>query len=371
MNSKPLDKIFILIVSLLVIGGFFFFTSASLGLLAQSDGASFKRVFISQILIGLCLGLATMFTLSRVNYKSIRRYSFAIFLIGCILAALVFVPGIGFMHGGAKRWIDLRFMTFQPSEFLKLGFVLFFSSWLVSIKEEINTFRGGTIPLLVFLAIPAALLIAEPDTGTFGVIAIAGLGMFLVAGGRLWHIICIVVFSVIGLYALVQFVPHYHYLEHRITTLLNPDEDPTGTGYQINQSLLAVGSGEMFGRGFGQSIQKFNFLPESTNDSIFAVIAEEFGFLGSASLVLLFLFFCLRGFRIANHSPDQYGKLVAVGLVLLIVSQSYINISSMVGIFPLTGVPLIFISHGGTALLFALAEVGIILNISRWQKVEK
>jgi len=369
--SKPLDKIFILIVSLLVIGGFFFFTSASLGLLAHDAGASFKSVFVSQVLIGLCLGLAAMFTLSRVNYKTIRRYSLAIFLLGCLLAVLVFVPGIGFMHGGAKRWIDLRFTTFQPSEFLKLGFVLYFASWLATTKDEINTLRGGTVPFLFFLAIPAALLVAEPDTGTFGVIAIAGFGMFLSAGGRLMHIILIVALGVAGLYSLVQFVPHYHYLEHRVTTLLNPDEDPTGSGYQINQSLLAVGSGEMFGRGFGQSIQKFNFLPESTNDSIFAVISEEFGFLGSAGLVLLFLFFALRGFRIANHSPDQYGMLVAVGLVLLIISQSYINISSMVGIFPLTGVPLIFISHGGTALLFALAEVGIILNISRWQKVEK
>ena len=161
-------------------------------------------------------------------------------------------------------------------------------------------------------------------------------------------------------------VVHYKpYLQERINTFLNPESDPQGSGYQLNQSLIAVGSGQIFGRGFGQSIQKFGSLPEPTNDSIFAVASEEFGFAGSSTIVLFFLFFALRGFHIAGRAHDRWGRIAVIGIVLLIITQSFINIASMVGLFPLTGVPLLFISHGGSALLFALAEVGIILSISR------
>ncbi len=364
MHSKKVDHVFLWITLALVFGGFFLFLSASLGLLARDGGASFENVFVSQIVLGLFLGSIALFLISRIPYKNIRKFSFFFFLLGIILTICVFVPGIGFGHGGAKRWLNLGFTTFQPSEVLKLGFVLYFASWLGAAKERVNTLKHGTIPFLVLLSIPAILLILEPDVGTFGVIVAAGAGMFIVAGGNLKHLFLMGIAGVLVFAVVVHYKP---YLRDRIDTFLNPDSDPQGTGYQLNQSLIAVGSGQIFGRGFGQSIQKFNSLPEPTNDSIFAVASEEFGFLGSSTLILLFLFFAMRGLHIAGRAPDRWGRIAVTGIVLLIMTQSFINIASMVGLFPLTGVPLIFISHGGTALFFALAEVGIILSISRYK----
>jgi cell division protein FtsW len=364
MNTKKVDKVFLWMVLFFTLGGFFLFTSASLGLLARESGADFSRVFFNQAFFGLFLGMGALFFMSQFHYKHIRKISFYFFIFAIILSLLVFVPGIGMAHGGARRWIDLKFVSFQPSEFLKLGFVLYFATWLSTVKDKVRTFRYGTIPFLVIIAIVAALLIAEPDAGTFGIIAIAGAGMFFVAGGRFTHMLLLALIAAMSFGVLLHFKP---YAKERVLTFFEPERDPYGSGYQLNQSLIAVGSGGVFGRGFGQSIQKFNFLPEPTNDAIFAVAGEEFGFVGSASIILFFLFFAMRGFRIALRAPDEWSRLVVFGIVFLIVSQSFINIASMLGIFPLTGVPLLFVSHGGTALLFALAETGIILNISRWQ----
>lgn len=368
MKQKPLDKIFLSIVLLLTAAGFFLFTSASLGLLARDGGANFSNVFLKQVFVGLFLGLLALFGTSHFHYKHIRKFSFYFFLFAIILSLGVFIPGIGMAHGGAKRWINLGFISFQPSEFLKLGFVLYFATWLSAAKDKVRTFKYGTGPFLVIMAIVAILLFLEPDAGTFGILAIAGAGMFFIAGGRLTHMLLLAVIAALSFTILLHFKP---YAKERVLTFLEPDRDPYGSGYQLNQSLIAVGSGGAFGRGFGQSIQKFNFLPEPTNDAIYAVASEEFGFVGSVSIVLMFLFFAMRGFHIAGRSPDTWSRLVVFGIVLLVVSQSFINIASMLGIFPLTGVPLLFVSHGGTALLFALAEAGIILNISRWKAMGK
>jgi len=363
--NKPVDKIFLGITLALLFGGFFLFLSASLGLLARTSGETFQSVFVSQVVLGLFLGTIAMAVTSRLPYKYLRTFSFFLFLAGIIATILVFVPGIGFAHGGAKRWIDLRFTTFQPSELLKLGFVLYFATWLSAAKDKVRTFRYGTVPFLVFVGIPAILLVLEPDLGTFGILASAGIFMFIAAGGRFTHVLGIVVTGILVFFIVVQFKP---YLQDRIDIFLHPDKDPQGAGYQMSQSLIAVGSGKLFGRGFGQGIQKFPpFLPEPTNDSIFAVASEEFGFVGSVAIILLFVLFAMRGFHISATSPDRFSRLLVIGIIFLIVTQSFINIASMVGLFPLTGVPLLFISHGGTALLFALAEVGIILNISRYK----
>lgn len=365
MHAKPIDKIFLGIVLSLVFGGFFLFLSASFGLLARAGGEQFQNVFVSQFVFGLCFGVFAMYIFSRINYKHLRAVSPFLFLAGIVLAVLVFVPGIGFEHGGAKRWIDLRVTTFQPSELLKLGFVLYLAAWFSSAKEKVRTWKYGTMPFLFFLGIPAILLVGQPDMGTFGIIASAGIFMFVSAGGKFTHILIIILLGISGFFAVVHFKP---YLQDRIDIFLHPDKDPQGAGYQMNQSLIAVGSGKLFGRGFGQGIQKFPpFLPEPTNDSIFAVASEEFGFFGSVSIILLFVLFAMRGFHISATSPDRFSRLAVIGIIFLILTQSFINIASMVGLFPLTGVPLLFISHGGSALLFALAEVGIILNVSRYK----
>jgi cell division protein FtsW len=210
------------------------------------------------------------------------------------------------------------------------------------------------------------LMLKQPDTGTLLVIIAILIAMFIAAGGRWRYLLLLLVIGVFAVFILAQIRP---YFMARLTTFLDPSQDALGSGYQIQQSLIAIGSGGIFGRGFGQSIQKFNFLPEPIGDSIFAVACEEFGFIGAFTLVILYLFFALRGYKISSRVSDPFGRLVVIGVITHITAQSFINIGAMLGVLPLTGVPLVFVSHGGTAMLLALAEVGIVLSISKSQKI--
>ncbi|MSR78583.1 MAG: cell division protein FtsW [Candidatus Taylorbacteria bacterium] len=364
VRGKPVDKLLLGIIGIILVAGFIIFTSASLGLLARSSGASFSHVLMTQ-LGAVFLGCIIAYVTSKIRYTFWRRWSFFIFLASLFITLLVFVPSIGLEYGGGKRWIDLRFTSFQPAELLKIAFVMYAAAWLSSCKDKEVTFRKGMLPLVVMLVITGGILLKQPDTDTLVSIFLAGMGMFIVAGGKFRHLLILFIISAIGLSALIFMRP---YLMQRVTTFLNPSADPLGAGYQIQQSLIAIGSGEMFGRGFGQSIQKFSYLPEPIGDSIFAVAAEEFGFIGAVSLVVMFLFFTLRSFKIAGRAPDAYGGLLTVGIVILIVSGSFMNIASMLGLMPLSGLPLLFVSHGGSAMFFALFQVGIILNISKFRK---
>lgn len=363
-KQHPVDRIFLSIVILLLVAGFLIFVSASLGTLASNQG-KFYNLLISQLGFGLVLGSIAMFVLSRVKYLFWRKNAFWIFLASIFLSTLVFVPHIGMEHGGAKRWIDLGVTTFQPGEALKFGVVIYLAAWFTFIKKRIHSPYFGFYPLMVMLGIAGGLLLAQPDTGTFLIAAAAGVAMYIAAGGRWRDIFMLVVLAVVLLGVLAFFKP---YVRDRIETLFHHD-DFQGTGYQVRQSLIAIGSGGVFGKGFGQSIQKFNYLPEAQGDSIFAVLSEEFGLIGSSTIVILYLLFALRGLWIAAHAPDKFGGLVGTGLVVLITSQSFINIGSMIALAPLTGVPLVFISQGGTALLLGMAEVGILLNISRYKRL--
>ncbi|MBI2046200.1 MAG: cell division protein FtsW [Parcubacteria group bacterium] len=360
--KKTIDKPFLWIIALLMLSGIFIFSSAALGLLARSTEQA-ANVATNQFLFGIIFGTGMLFGALHVPYKFWRRYSLALFVGSLILTAAVFIPGLGLNHGGATRWIEIGSFSFQPSELLKFGFVVYLAAWLSAAKERIGTLRYGVIPLGIMLALIGAILLKQPDTGTFAVIFITGLGMLVASGGKWRHVGGLVLIACIGLLLLALFKP---YIKDRITTFFNPGNDPQGSSYQIRQSLIAVGSGELFGRGFGQSVQKFRYLPEPVGDSIFAVAAEEFGFVGSVGLVLLFLLFALRGFIIAERAPDYFSRLLVAGIVILITVQSYTNIAAMLGVFPLTGLPLIFISHGGTAMLVSLAEVGVVLHISRY-----
>ncbi|MDO8493560.1 MAG: FtsW/RodA/SpoVE family cell cycle protein [bacterium] len=358
------DKLFFAIVLILVFGGLFIFASASLGIFEEGV-SNYLTIVIKQVVFGLIFGMAALYIMSGIYYRDWQKWAPHIFLLSIVTTLLVFVPKIGINTLGAKRWIDLGFISFQPSEFLKLGFVIYFASWLSTRKEAITDFNRGFLPAMLILAIPSIILLSQPDTGTLLCILLAGISMFFVAGGRWKHLMLLILSATIGILILIAVKP---YALARVTTFLDPQADPLGAGYQIRQALIAIGSGQTFGRGFGQSIQKFNFLPEPLGDAIFAVAAEEFGFIGSTILVLLFLAFTLRGFRISARSPDQFSRLLSLGIVILISAQSFINIAAMLGIVPLTGVPLLFVSHGGTALLFSLIEVGLILNISKFTK---
>ncbi|MEX1120195.1 MAG: putative peptidoglycan glycosyltransferase FtsW [Candidatus Paceibacterota bacterium] len=361
---KSIDRSLLLITGILVVFGFFIFTSASLGLLAR-EGARFSSVAFSQIFFGMFLGTIFLAIMVKIRYRVWKPFALYIFIFSLVATALVFVPSIGSELNGARRWISIFGFSIQPAEFLKLGFVLYLASYLSVVKDKIGEFKHGLIPFCIILGIPALLLLLQPDTGTVLVIASAGIAMYITAGGKIRDFVILFLIATIALSALIYTRP---YVQDRIETFIRPGTDLQQTGYQLNQSLIAIGSGGVSGRGFGQSVQKFNYLPEPIGDSIFAVAAEEFGFIGGVILILLFLSFSFRGLKIASRAPDYFGGLLIVGIVILIISQSFVNIGSMLGVFPLTGLPLLFISHGGTAMLFALGSVGIILNISKYIK---
>lgn len=364
MKAANVDKILLGIIIVLVVCGFFIFTSASLGLLAR-EGARFSSVAFNQVLFGIIGGGMGMFVMSQIYYRNWRQYAFYIFLFTLLLTLAVFIPGLGFSHGGAQRWIEIGGFSFQPAELLKIGFIVYVATWLSGMQKHIKTLRHGTLPFAGIVGVVGIIMLLQPDTDTFLIMASAGTAMFITSGGR-WRDVFIMGITALLLIALLAFTRPY--IKDRIMTFFDPSSDPLGSSYQVQQSLIAVGSGGLMGRGFGQSIQKFEYLPEPIGDSIFAVYAEEFGFVGSLALVALFSAFVFRGYRIATHAQDQFGMLLCVGFITLIGMQAFLNIAAMVALAPMLGLPLPFISHGGTALLATLVSVGIVLNVSKYQK---
>ncbi len=362
-NNQKIDKVFLLSVVLLTSIGFIIFLSASLGLLAK-DGASYNTVAVKQF-IGLIIGCIAFFVMYKIPYLKLRKYAFYIFISAIFINLLLFVPFFTLHHGGASRWIDLGFITFQPSEFLKISFIIYFAAWLSGIKERVSSFKFGIFPYFIIIAILSALLLSQSDTDTLVVIAGTGMVMLFAAGAKARDII-ITGLILVTLVSVIIYVRPY--ARERIMTFINNSSDPQGSGYQIQQSMIAIGSGRITGRGFGQSIQKFSYLPEPIGDSIFAVGAEEFGFIGGIGLIFLYLFFLFKTIKISTRSPDIFSGLLVMGIAILIVTESFMNISSMLGIIPLSGMPLLFVSHGGTALIITLGASGIIANVSKYQK---
>lgn len=366
MSAKigKINRPFLFWTIVLIISGFFIFSSASLGILARNQ-AEFSSVAFNQLFYGLFFGSIACLFLTRIDYHIWEKYSFVFFVGSILLTLLVFVPSIGIEHGGAKRWIDLGFVSLQPAEFLKIAFIMYYAAWLSKFKNKTSTIAGGLVPFLIFSIILGILLLAQPDTDTLAVTIFAGLSMYIISGAKWRHILTVVISGILVLTILYFTRP---YIKQRIEVLLNPTTNNQTSAYQLNQSLIAVGSGQIWGRGFGQSIQKFHYLPEPIGDSVFAVAAEEFGFVGAITIVGLFVMFSMEGLKIASKAEDDFGRLMSTGIVILIISQAFINISGMIGVLPLTGIPLPFISHGGTALFITLVEVGIVMNISRSSK---
>ncbi len=349
-RSDPMLK---LIVLILFLGGLFVLASASIGLTTRLNLPPHRFVF-DQIVAGGLLGFAALIGASRIPYKKWREYAFPIFIGSVALTASVFVPHIGFEFGGARRWIAIGPVNFQPSELLKFGYLVYLAA-LFATRRAVWIFGLAS-------ALAGGLLVLQPDIGTLGVLAGSGLVLFLIAGGERKYVLGAVLLGMLVLGVLVYLEP---YRIERVVVFMNPNYDPQGSGYQMRQALIAIGSGGIFGKGFGMSQQKFNYLPEPMGDSIFAVAAEEFGFVGSVTLISLFLLFVWRGFSIASSAPDQFGKLLGAAIVSHIVIGSFINIAALSGLLPLTGIPLAFISKGGTALAITLAQIGILLNISK------
>ena len=363
-NSREVDKIFLFITLILLGIGFSVFISASMGILVK-DSALFNSITFKQAFFGILLGLIACFVMSRINYRFYKKYALYFFIFSLIVMSLVFVPGIGTTLNGAKRWIFIAGMSFQPVALLNMGFVIYWSAWLSFAKEKVKTIKYGLFPLIVILGIVGLFLLSQPDTDSFIVICVTGTIMYLVSGGKFRYVFLLGIIGVICLTILAFTRP---YIMSRIESFIDPSKYSLTSGYQTQQSQIAVGSGQILGRGFGQSIQKFKFLPESISDSIFAVLGEEMGFVGCVFVVCLFLFFIFRGFRISIRSPDLFGGLLVLGIVILIATQSFVNIASVLGIIPISGIPLAFFSQGGTSMFMMLIQLGIVLNISRFGK---
>ncbi len=362
-GEGKINRLFLVSVIILTISGFVIFLSASLGLLAQ-NGADFGTVALKQS-ISLIIGLIVFFGLSKVKYTYLRKTAFFIFLFAIGLNLLLFIPQISLFYGGATRWISIGFLSFQPSEFLKVAFIIYVAAWIYHVKDKIKNIKSGFIPYVILMTILSVLLLSQSDTDTLVIIAFTGLVMFFIAGMPVKHILLVGLVLCAVVVGVVFIRP---YARERVRTFINHGSDAQGAGYQINQSLIAIGSGQLTGRGFGQSVQKFGYLPQPTNDSIFAVSAEEFGFVGSVALIILYLIFAISSFRIGTRSSDSFGGFVAIGIAILIITESFLNVASMLGLVPILGVPLLFVSHGGTALIITLAAAGIVANISKYAK---
>ncbi len=363
-KDSRIDKTFLFSTLALLIFGFTMFISASLGILAKNS-AQFSSITFKQTFFGILLGLISCFIFSKINYKFFKKHSLFIFIASLIITASVFIPGVGSVVNGAKRWIIIFGLSFQPVALLNIGFIIYWSAWLSFAKEKITNIKYGILPLIVILGVIGALLLKQPDTDSFLIICAVGITMFIVAGGKIKHVALL---AVLGIACIATVAIMRPYVMSRIQTYINPGANSQTSGYQVQQSLIAVGSGQVFGRGLGQSIQKYKFLPESISDSIFAVLGEELGFVGCLSAIILFLFFIFRGFRIAIKSQDNFGGLLVSGIITLIALQSFINIASVLGVIPFSGIPLAFFSQGGTSMLLMLAQIGIVMNVSKFSK---
>lgn len=323
-----------------------------------------KYFFIKrQIFVGVLPGLVAFFILAKIRYELLKRYALTIFAFSLLLSIMVFIPGIGSdLNAGARSWIKLFGQSFQPSEFLKISMIIFLAGYLSDKGKDLLDFKKGFLMALGLGFIPIALVLLQPDVGTASVLFAILFGMLFMSGANIWHIVGLACSGIAG-FALMIFIAPYR--AARFMTFLHPELDQLGIGYHVNQAFLAIGSGGIFGLGFGHSLRKYEFLPQVNADSIFAVIAEEIGFVFTTAFIVLLLLICYRAFKIAKNAPDNFARLMVLGIIVWFISQSFMNIGAMVGLMPLTGLPLPFISHGGTALFVAMASVGIIINISR------
>lgn len=358
-EGKP-DYLIIAITFLLVIFGLTMLASASSDLAEKKFGDSYFYLK-HQILNGLSFGLLGFFVTSKMHYKKYQKLAAPLLFLCIVFLILIFTP-LGFSAGGADRWLKIGPAIFQPSELLKISFIIYMAAWLSNKQERKNDFLKGFLPFLIISGIVSFLLIIQPSTSTVAILLASALGIYFMSGAKLKFIFGTILVCLLGL-ALISAVTPYRM--QRIMTFFQPEKNIQGTGFHLNQAQIAIGSGKIFGVGFGQSTTKLLFLPEPIGDSIFAVIAEEWGFIGAIMLIAAFLTLIIRGFILSRKINDEFGKLLLVGFSSLIAVQTFINIGAISGLLPLTGTPLPFISYGGTALAVFMTISGIMVNISK------
>lgn len=367
----PIDMTFCLLVLLLTAIGLVMLLSASFpsAYYEASPSKHNPLHYFERQAIFAVLGTAVMLLVSKFNYQRLRGVGKILLYISVVLLLLVLIPGIGQIRNGARRWIGMGPLTFQPSEIAKAAIVVYFANSISRKKDQMRTFRYGVLPYAILLVLVAGLVAKEPHLSGAILILCAGAAVMLV-GGINWAWVIAAMGAAVGMVYVALFVIGYN--TSRVTYWLNPwAEDPLDKGYQLRQSLITIGSGGLWGLGLGKSRQKFLFLPEEHNDFIFSVVCEELGLVGAGVVMLLFAALVLRGYWIALHCRDRFGTLLVVGFTTLIAVQVFLNIAVVSGVLPTTGIPLPFFSYGGTALCVQLAEMGVILGVSRQMKPTK
>lgn len=358
----PNISLIILVIALLLFGVFMVYSSSYIWAEYKYDDSFY---FLKRQLLFASTGLLFMGIVTIIPYRKIRRYV-SIILIACILLlCIVLVPGIGMVRGGAQSWIGIGAFSIQPAEFIKLGLILYLAHYLAEQKQSIKSFTYGFLFPHLLVIFCFGLIMLQPDLGTGVVLLLTCSTMIFVAGARLRYFIYLIVLGLVSLTLLIISAP---YRISRITSFLNPWDDPLGDGFQIIQSLYAIGPGKLLGVGFRNSLQKYFYLPEPQTDFIFAIVAEELGFIGGITLIVLFYLFCRIGFSLAYQKLDPFARYVVVGIITMITIQFMINISVVIGLIPITGITLPFLSYGGSSLTLTLASVGILLNISMDKK---
>ena len=349
-----------IIIVMLIFGLVELYSASSVVSYAISKTSTYY--FSHQLIYGTLIGLVAMYMTSKIPYKKWQIYTPYMVMAVVLLLVVVLVPGIGVKVAGSRRWIGKGAISMQPAEIAKLVLVFYIASWIEKRNHQIKDFYYGIVPTLIIIAVFAGLIILEPDIGTMLVVTITALIMLFVGGIQWKHLAWIIGGGLLAFGILVKVEP---YRIARFTAFLNPTADPQGIGYQVNQALVAAGSGGWWGFGYGHSRQKYNYLPEVIGDSIFAVIVEELGFLRGTFVIFLYMLFAFQGLRIAKGVDDTFGRMVAVGIITWISLQALINIGAIIGLLPLTGIPLPFVSYGSSSLIVSLAAMGILLNISK------
>lgn len=365
LNFASVDKTLLVSTIALIVMGLIVLSSASAGFGQQrfNDASYYLK---HQLLIALIVGLPLFLLAFFIHYRIWRKFALVLFILNLILLAAVFISPFSVTLKGSARWIQVwGGYTFQPSEFLKITLVLYLAALFEKRKWQASSFKKGFLPFLTVLAISTAAVAIEPDITTAAVIAGTAVAVYLLAGAKIRHSLLLAIIVITAFLILIYLVPHGY---NRLMAYLNKGIDQAGSGYHFSQVQNVIISGGLKGAGFEQGLEKYRFLPEPFGDSIFAVAAKEFGFIGASLILLAFLVFIIRGFTIALRAPDTFGRLVAAGLVTTIGLQAFINLSAMVGLLPLSGLPLPFMSYGGSALSANLFSVGLLLNISRYQR---
>jgi cell division protein FtsW len=362
-KTRPDFKIALLAVAMSLFG-IIMIASASDVIAYEKTKEGLNSYVITQS-IALVIGIILMVIFSSIDYRNYKKMALTFMIITVVALIAVFLPGIGYEAKGAHRWINLGFTTLQPSEFAKITFIVYLCAWLDTKAYEINSFKKFFLPFIAMLSIVSLLIILQPDLGTLTTIVLSAIAVFFVSGAPAWQFASMAGFLLVAFSIFIRSKP---YRWQRFLTYLDPSSEVLGSGYHVNQAFIAVSQGGLWGLGFGKSIQKMEYLPEPHTDSIFAIICEELGFMRSIFVIIAFVALFVMGMGVAKTAPDKFGRLLAVGITASLCMQALINIAAMLGLVPLTGVTLPFISYGGNSLVVSLALIGILLNISRVSK---